>query len=87
VLVAGLWRYVFAVAVAIVPALGDAPPSRLYRSVFGILMIMLAGAFLPWPKLSRVSAAVGTSLVSLSFLHSIARSRAFRRPLKEGAGP
>lgn len=87
VLVAGLWRYVHAVAVAIVPALGDAPPSRLYRTLFGILMVALAGAFVPWPQVARASAAVGTVLVSFSFLHSLARSRAWRRSLKEGARP
>ena len=80
VLVAGLWRYVFASAVAKVPALGDAPPSPVYRWIFCLLMLALAGAFLPWPTPARISAAAGTVMVSLSFLHSIARSRAFHRP-------
>jgi phosphatidylglycerophosphate synthase len=78
VLVAGLWRYAYATAVALVPALGDCPPSRLYRWVFCLLMLALAGAFVPWPGPARVFAALGTVLVSLSFLHSIARSRALR---------
>jgi phosphatidylglycerophosphate synthase len=87
VLVAGLWRYVLAALVAVVPALGDTPPSRLYRTIFGILMVTLAGAFVPWPPFARVSAAVGTALVSFSFLLSLARSRAFRCSLREGAPP
>ncbi len=78
VLVAGLWRYVFASAVAVVPALGDCPASPIYRWVFCLLMIALAGAFVPWAAPARLFAAVGTILVSLSFLHSIVRSRAFR---------
>jgi len=78
VLVPGLWRYVYATAIAFVPALGDCPPSPIYRWIFCGLMIALAGAFLPWPPIARVSAAAGTIAVSFSFLHSIARSRAFR---------
>jgi phosphatidylglycerophosphate synthase len=87
VLAAGLWRYVLAVLVAIVPALGDTPPSRLYRTIFGLLMITLAGAFVPWPPFAVASAALGTALVSFSFLLSFARSRAFRRPLNDRVGP
>ena len=87
VLVAGLWRYVLALLVALVPALGDTPPSRLYRTIFGILMITLAGSFVPWPPFARVSAAIGTALVSFSFLLSFARSRAFRRSFKERVEP
>lgn len=78
VLVAGLWRYAYAVAVAIVPALGDCPPSPIYRWLFTCLMIALAGAFVPWHSAARAFAAIGTVLVSFSFLHSIARSRRFR---------
>ena len=77
-LVAGLWRYVFASAVALAPSLGDAPRSRIYRWLFSSLMVAFAGAFVPWAPLARVCAAAGTVLVSFSFVHSIARSRAFR---------
>lgn len=87
VLVAGLWRYVLAVVTALVPAVGDAPPSRLYRTIFGVLMVSLACAFVPWAPLARAAAAFGTGLVSFSFLHSIARSRAFRRGLSGGGRP
>ncbi len=87
VLVAGLWRYVLAVATALVPAIGDAPPSRLYRTLFGVLMLALACAFAPWAPLARASAAFGTALVSFSFLHSIARSRVFRPGLNGGGRP
>jgi phosphatidylglycerophosphate synthase len=78
VLVAGLWRYAYAAAVAIVPALGDCPPSPIYRWIFTSLMIAFAGAFLPWAPLALAFAAIGTALVSFSFLHSLVRSRAFR---------
>jgi phosphatidylglycerophosphate synthase len=77
VLVAGLWRYAFAAAVAIVPPLGDCPPSPIYRWIFSCLMVSFAAAFALWP-LARACAAAGTALVSFSFVHSIARSRAFR---------
>lgn len=77
VLVAGLWRYAFAAAVAVVPALGDCPPSPIYRWIFTILMLAFAVAFLPLGPLGSAAAAVGTALVSFSFVHSIARSRAF----------
>ncbi len=78
VLVSGLWRYVFASAVAVVPALGDCPSSPIYRWVFCLLMIALAGAFVPWAAPARIFAAVGTIMVSLSFMHSMVRSRAFQ---------
>jgi phosphatidylglycerophosphate synthase len=77
VLVAGLWRYAYAFATTLWPALGDCPPSPIYRWIFTSLMIAFAGAFLPWPALARALAAIGTALVSFSFLHSLARSRAF----------
>ena len=79
VLAAGLWRYAYASAVALVPSLGDAPPSRLNRWIFCFLMICFAGAFLPWPAIANVLAATGTTLVSISFVHSLVRSSAFGR--------
>jgi phosphatidylglycerophosphate synthase len=78
VLIAGLWRYGYAFVIALVPALGDSPPSRIHRWIFSCLMIAFAGAFVPWPPLPRTLAAIGTTLVSLSFVYSLARSRAFR---------
>lgn len=78
VIVAGLWRYVYAFAVALAPSLGDCPPSRLYRWVFCLLVLSFAGAFVPSAALAQAFAALGTILVSLSFLHSLARSRAVR---------
>ena len=74
VLVAGLWRYVYAAAVALVPTLREAPRSSLYRVLFLLLMLCLAGAFLPVRHLPSVLAAIGTALVSFSFLHSLVRS-------------
>jgi phosphatidylglycerophosphate synthase len=77
VLAAGLWRYAYATAVGLVPSLGDAPPSQLNRWLFCFLMICFAGAFLPWPQVATVLAGAGTTLVSISFVHSLARSSAF----------
>jgi phosphatidylglycerophosphate synthase len=76
VLAAGLWRYAYAAAVAMWPALGDCPPSPIYRWIFTALMVSLAVAFLPLGSAAGAAAAVGTGLVSFSFLHSIFRSRA-----------
>jgi phosphatidylglycerophosphate synthase len=83
VLVAGLWRYVYAAIVAAVPSLGEAPRSRVGRAAFFVLMCCLIGSFIPgpwpwpWPSSpAHALAAVGTIAVSLSFLHSLARSRA-----------
>lgn len=88
VLIAGDWRYAFALAVAFVPAVGDCPPSPLYRRICGLLVVALALAFVPWPLVARASAAVGTLLVSWSFVHSIVRSRAFASARITGAvGP
>jgi phosphatidylglycerophosphate synthase len=76
VLVAGLWRYAFGLVAVFAPAIGDTPPSRLYRFLCGVLLVTLAAAFLPWEPLPVASAAAGTAVVSFSFLVSIARSRA-----------
>jgi phosphatidylglycerophosphate synthase len=76
VLIAGLWRYVYAAIVALVPSLGEAPRTRFGRWVFTVLALSLAGAFLPLPIVPTVLAAVGTAAVSVSFGYSLARSRA-----------
>ena len=70
VLVAGLWRYVYAAIVALVPPLGEAPRSQLARVIFVILALSLTLAFLPRPALAPPLAALGTILVSISFLRS-----------------
>jgi phosphatidylglycerophosphate synthase len=77
VLIAGLWRYSYALFIALMPSLGEAPRSRFGRIVFAVLMLCLAGSFLPLPRVAVPLAALGTALVSLSFVYSLARSRAF----------
>jgi phosphatidylglycerophosphate synthase len=72
VLVAGLWRYVIAIAIAVAPALGQTPPSRLYRSIFGVAVVLFACAFAA-PRASLFAAAA-TVLVTFSFAHSIVRA-------------
>jgi phosphatidylglycerophosphate synthase len=87
VLIAGLWRYAFAAAVALAPALGDCPPSPIYRWLFTSLMVAFAIAWLPIGSLASASAAIGTALVSLSFAHSIVRSRLFTAPAPREGRP
>jgi phosphatidylglycerophosphate synthase len=80
VLIAGLWRYVYAFFIALVPTLGEAPRSRFGRIIYTALMLSLTAAFLPLPTLASTTlAALGTALVSLSFLLSLRHSRAFAR--------
>jgi phosphatidylglycerophosphate synthase len=77
VLVAGLWRYVYVALVAVIPSLSEAPRSNIGRVVYALMM--LAFAFALWPsRYSSAAAAVGTILVSLSFLHSLNASRSSR---------
>lgn len=78
VLSCGLWRYLYALVVAVVPSLGECPPSPLYRWLFVVLMLGLAAGFLPWPALARASAGLATVVVSASFVHSLLRSRGVR---------
>jgi phosphatidylglycerophosphate synthase len=87
VLAAGLWRYVFAAVVALVPSLGDTPPSPIYRWVFGAVMIAFAAAFVTAGAVPALFAGLGTALVSFSFLHALVRSRAFRRGPREAPRP
>jgi phosphatidylglycerophosphate synthase len=75
VLVAGLWRYVYAALVAAVPSLGEAPRSRLGRAAFFVLMVCFIGAFACRPA-ARVLAAIGVAVLSLSFVYSLVRSKA-----------
>jgi phosphatidylglycerophosphate synthase len=75
VLIAGLWRYVYAAIVALVPRLGEAPRSQLARVIFVIVALSLTLAFLPQPRLAKLLAALGTLLVSFSFLRSFYYSR------------
>jgi phosphatidylglycerophosphate synthase len=74
VLVAGMWRYVYAAFVAVVPARGEEPRSRLGRYVAGTLIVSLASGFLLGPRWAPPVVAIGTALVSYSFLRSLAWS-------------
>jgi phosphatidylglycerophosphate synthase len=70
VLVAGLWRYVYAAVVRLAPLRGEAPRSQLARVIFAIAVLSLTLAFLPYPNLAPMLAALATLLLSLSFLRS-----------------
>jgi phosphatidylglycerophosphate synthase len=74
VLVAGLWRYGYGALVALVPSRGEAPRSSLGRLVAGALMLSLAASFLLGAGRAWPAAALGTALVSYSFLRGIAWS-------------
>jgi phosphatidylglycerophosphate synthase len=76
VLIAGLWRYLYATIVALMPALSEQPRSRWGRYIFSVLMSSFTAAFLPLPSpLTPLLAAVGTIAVSFSFLYGFAHSR------------
>jgi phosphatidylglycerophosphate synthase len=75
VLISGLWRYVYAITVAAVPSLGEAPPTRFGRSSFAVLMSCLTGGFLPVRYVPSILLAFGTALVSISFVYSFALSK------------
>ena len=78
VLVAGLWRYVYAAAVAVVPSLSETPRSRFGRAIYTVLVLSFTAAFLPMPAVwSAALAATGTILVSISFLRALRYSRTF----------
>lgn len=71
VLVAGLWRYVYAIIVAIVPSRSEAPRSSLGRVLFAVAALGLTLAFWPRPELAPALAAVATLAISLSFVRSL----------------
>ena len=71
VLVAGLLRYFYAAAIALVPARGEEPRSQLARMSAGLLIFTLAFSFLLGPRWAPLAAGVGTVLVSGSFLRSL----------------
>jgi phosphatidylglycerophosphate synthase len=81
ILVAGLWRYVYAGLVAAVPVRGEEPRSRRGRAIAALLMLSLSSSFLLGPRWAPPAAALGTVLVSYSFVRSLLWSyRPPRRP-------
>ena len=78
VLIAGLWRYAYSGLLAVIPARGEEPRSRLSRAIAGLLMLSLSGAFLLGPTWAPAAAGLGTALVSCSFVRSLIWS--YRRP-------
>jgi phosphatidylglycerophosphate synthase len=76
VLIAGLWRYAYAITIALVPRLGEAPRTRFGRAIFVALVACFAGAFVIAPSLL---AAIGTTLVSISFVYSLASAASSSR--------
>jgi phosphatidylglycerophosphate synthase len=73
ILITGLLRYAYVLALALVPGRrGELPPSRFGRYAFGALMLGLIAALASPNAIGTFAAALGTALVSASF------ARAFR---------
>lgn len=71
VLLAGLWRYLFVVIPLIIPSRGgEAPRSLLYRCTYSVMVGCFVLALVAPPEFNRLSAAVGTAVLSASFLRS-----------------
>ena len=71
ILLAGLWRYVYLLAPIVFPTrAGEAPRSRLGRSIYVVMISCFVSAFVLPPELGVPSAALGTVAVSCSFLRS-----------------
>ena len=72
-LIAGWWRYAYALLVIVLPSAGEVPRSNFARYVYIALMTALITAF-TLPTIAGPVIAIGTVLVSLSFLRSLSWS-------------
>lgn len=70
VLTAGFLRYVYVLAVQVVPSRGLVPRSILAARAFGFALVGLLLGFLEVPVLSWLGPAVATALLCFSFGHS-----------------
>jgi uncharacterized membrane protein YbhN (UPF0104 family)/phosphatidylglycerophosphate synthase len=71
VLVAGLWRYLFVVVPLIVPSRGgEAPRSIYYRFAYAVMVVSFVLALVVPAELGGLLGALGTAVVSASFLRS-----------------
>jgi phosphatidylglycerophosphate synthase len=71
VLVAGLWRYVYGLLVALGPELRPAPRSNWGRYSYSTACVSLVLALVPNTGFSMPLSALATVAISLSFLRSI----------------
>lgn len=78
VVTAGLLRYIYAIAVRVLPIRGEAPRSRLGRYGYAILLVSFALAFSLPQTLATILAAIATAALAFSFLRSALWS--FRGP-------
>jgi phosphatidylglycerophosphate synthase/uncharacterized membrane protein YbhN (UPF0104 family) len=70
VLIAGLLRYVYDLAPAFFPPLGEAPRSRIGRFVCVLMLVCFMSALVTTASLGQYLALVGTVAGSLAFMHS-----------------
>jgi glycosyltransferase 2 family protein len=71
VVLAGLWRYLFVVIPLVVPSRGgEAPRSIYYRSAYAVMVLSFVLSLVVPPALGRTLAALGTLVLSVSFLRS-----------------
>lgn len=71
VLLAGLWRYLFVVVPLLIPSRGgEAPRSLLYRSAYSVMVGSFLLALVAPSGVARALAALGTFVLSASFLRS-----------------
>jgi phosphatidylglycerophosphate synthase len=80
ILLPGLYRYLYGLAISVVPsARGDAPRSRIGRYAFAVMVVSLAASLWPVEPIHAPLAAVATALLTASFLRSTSWSFFGRR--------
>jgi phosphatidylglycerophosphate synthase len=71
ILVTGLLRYVYVLAVAVLPRFSrEMPRSRLGHYAFAVLLVGLSAALMLPGQAGTLAAAIGTGAVVYSFLYS-----------------
>lgn len=69
-LIAGWWRYAYALTIEFLPSAGEVPRSQLARYAYAALVVSLVTAF-AFPAVASPVIAIGTVLVSYSFGRSL----------------
>lgn len=69
-LIAGWWRYAYAMIIVFLPSAGEAPRSQIARYIYATLVVSLVTAF-AFPSIAVPTIIIGTVLVSYSFCRSL----------------